>query len=69
MLVPASDDASDWSYNKTRVVQSTGTVGTPAVGDIDNDGIPELFVSVSLLRFIILNLLLFCLSLELCSRP
>ena len=45
MLVPASpSDPSNWEYAKTRVVQSTGTVGTPAIGDADGDGTPELFV-------------------------
>mgnify|MGYP002838151420 CR=1 FL=1 len=45
MLVPSDANASDnWEYVKTRIVQSTGTVGTPAVGDVDGDGVPELFV-------------------------
>lgn len=45
LLVPTTDDqVDDWSYNKTRIVQSDGTVGTPAIGDLDNDGIPELIV-------------------------
>jgi hypothetical protein len=32
LLVPFIDsDVNDWNYNKTRIVQSDGTVGTPAV--------------------------------------
>ena len=44
LLVPRIDDGDDWGYEKTRVIQSTGTIGTPAVGDVDGDGIPEVFV-------------------------
>jgi len=45
LLVPYQDDnVDDWSYNKTRIVQSDGTVGTPTVGDLDNDGVPEIIV-------------------------
>ena len=44
LLVASSPDASDWTYAKHRVVNSTDTVGTPAVGDVNNDGIADFFV-------------------------
>lgn len=48
VLVPPSTDNSDpdqeWVYAKSRVLNSTGTVGTVACGDVDGDGVAELFV-------------------------
>jgi hypothetical protein len=49
LLVPppaGNDDpsANPWLYAKTRVVSSSGTVGTVAAGDVDGDGVAELFV-------------------------
>lgn len=48
VLVPPSADNTDpgqaWVYAKTRVLNSTGTVGTVACGDVDGDGVDELFV-------------------------
>eukprot|EP00948_MAST-09A_sp_MAST-9A-sp1_P003988 g3988.t1 len=34
----------DFIYNRSRVVQSTGTVGTPAIHDLDKDGNVELVI-------------------------
>ena len=31
-------ESAPYSYVKTRVVNSTGTVGTPAIMDVDGDG-------------------------------
>lgn len=36
---------SPWTYNVSVLVNVGGTVGTPAVGDVDNDGYAEVFVS------------------------
>ena len=44
VLSPVSPDPADWAYDKARVVQSSGTVGTVAAGDVDGDGVAELFV-------------------------
>jgi len=39
LLEPLSDTlTSDWSYNSTKFYQGTGTIGSPAVGDLDRDG-------------------------------
>merc|ERR1712136_555180 len=43
-LTPSSGAADDWTYAVDFVVNSTGTVGTPSVMDVDNDGYPELFI-------------------------
>jgi hypothetical protein len=32
------------AYTRTRLLNSTGTVGTPAVGDVDGDGLAEILV-------------------------
>ena len=36
--------AGSWNYSRVRVVNSTGTVGTPAVGDLDQDGFADFAV-------------------------
>ncbi len=45
-LLSPSGAQDNWAfqYNKTRVVTSSNTVGTPAVGDVNGDGVAELFV-------------------------
>ena len=40
----ASEDSSDWNYTQEWVVNSTGTIGSPAVGDVDGDGLADIFV-------------------------
>jgi hypothetical protein len=42
----SASDASSWNYTYTQsfLCNSTGTIGSPAVGDIDGDGITELFI-------------------------
>ncbi|KAK7462027.1 hypothetical protein BaRGS_00038556 [Batillaria attramentaria] len=45
LLKPASNDASDWSYQQTNFLDvGTGTVGGIAAGDMDGDGWTEVFV-------------------------
>ena len=36
--------SSGWAYAKHRIINSTGTVGTVAVGDMTADGIADLAV-------------------------
>lgn len=39
LLQPMSDTlTNDWSYNATKFYTGKGTIGTPAVGDLDRDG-------------------------------
>jgi len=40
MLVPTG---AAFEYEKVTVIESTGTVGSPATGDVDGDGIAEVF--------------------------
>ena len=44
LLVANSEDAGDWTYSQTRVVNSTGTIGTPDIGDVNGDGMADFFV-------------------------
>ena len=37
-------DTTEWRYSKTEVFHARGTVGTPAVGDVDHDGYTEVFI-------------------------
>ncbi len=41
---PASAAPGDWTYAQSPVCSGTGTVGTPAVGDANGDGITDFFV-------------------------
>jgi len=44
MLVPDSENATDWRY-KTQLVDFLGaTIGRPAIGDTDGDGNPDIYV-------------------------
>ena len=40
----ASADPADWSYAAELVAEGSGTVGSPAFGDADGDGAPELWI-------------------------
>ena len=40
MLVPTG---AAFEYEKVTVIESTGTIGSPATGDVDGDGIAEVF--------------------------
>ena len=44
MLWPGSEEPGDWSYVEERWLNSTGTVGAVVVGDVDSDGIVDVFV-------------------------
>ena len=44
LLTPNSADATDWGYTESIVADVRGTVGKVAVGDVDGDGHPEIFV-------------------------
>ena len=44
LLTPASAAPGDWGYAQSPVCSGTGTVGTPAVGDANGDGITDFFV-------------------------
>jgi hypothetical protein len=44
ILTPKSEDAGDWSYEESILVSAGSTVGTSAVGDVNNDGFVEIFV-------------------------
>ncbi|XP_022106944.1 uncharacterized protein LOC110988043, partial [Acanthaster planci] len=40
----ADNDPSVWSYTKTSIFYAKGTVGGPAIKDIDGDGYAEIFI-------------------------
>lgn len=42
LLVPVKN--TPFKYTKIRMVNSTGTVGSPAIGDVDDDGVAEIAV-------------------------
>nr|XP_039254892.1 uncharacterized protein LOC120331802 [Styela clava] len=44
LLVPNTEDPSDWSYTKSTIFRAFGTVGTMAIGDVDGDGYTEIFI-------------------------
>eukprot|EP00040_Diaphanoeca_grandis_P032536 m.197309 g.197309 ORF g.197309 m.197309 type:complete len:454 (+) comp32657_c0_seq2:103-1464(+) len=45
LLVPRLDaNVSSWEYDKYRVVNSTSTIGTPAIMDVDGDGYADFAV-------------------------
>jgi hypothetical protein len=45
LLVPKSDsETQNWSYNEFEIWNANSTVGQSAVGDVDGDGKPELFI-------------------------
>ena len=46
LLVPNSENPSDWTYREHIVLDSKSTIGRAAVGDVDGDGSPELFIPV-----------------------
>jgi len=45
LLVPDSEDPSDWRYTPNTILKGKGTVGGVAVEDVDGDGTLELFVA------------------------
>jgi hypothetical protein len=44
LLSAASAAAGDWSYDAELVAEGSATVGSPAFGDANGDGVPELWV-------------------------
>ena len=44
LLIPSSTASTAWTYDKIRVLNSTGTVGTPGISDVDGDGWAEFAV-------------------------
>jgi len=44
VLTAASEDSSSWEYTQEFLCNSTGTIGTPDVGDVDGDGLADIFV-------------------------
>ena len=44
LLTPASDARTDWAYTASTVCSGSGTIGSPAVGDANGDGITDFFV-------------------------
>jgi len=46
ILTPASNEAGNFEYTSERLTssESSGTIGTPAFGDVDGDGWVEIFV-------------------------
>eukprot|EP00058_Branchiostoma_floridae_P006039 XP_002591527.1 hypothetical protein BRAFLDRAFT_105199 [Branchiostoma floridae] len=44
LLVPSTDDPTDWSYDKRPLLTSTGIVGGISAADIDGDGNIEAFI-------------------------
>lgn len=44
ILTAVSEDSNSWDYSQAWMLNSTGTIGSPAVGDVDNDGFADIFV-------------------------
>ena len=44
ILTPASGSTADWTYTRADLVDTGGTCGEAAIGDVDGDGWVELFV-------------------------
>jgi len=44
ILTPSSEDDGDWSYSNSYLCNSTGTMGSPSIYDVDGDGFVELFI-------------------------
>jgi hypothetical protein len=44
LVTPNSQDPQDWSYTTTVLHNCTQTVGGIATGDVDGDGITEIFI-------------------------
>lgn len=44
LLVPSSQDPTDWSYTLTEVYDCAGTAGRQAAADLDGDGCPEILL-------------------------
>lgn len=45
LLEPVSDqDSTNWEYKATEVTHSKGTIGSVVIKDIENDGLPEVFI-------------------------
>jgi hypothetical protein len=44
LVVPASDDPNDWTYNESTLWNAGCTVGQTAVGDVNDDGYADIFV-------------------------
>merc|ERR1719394_411429 len=47
LLMPNSEDANDWSYTKDTIIEGVGTIGSPTYGDVNGDGITELFLPLN----------------------
>lgn len=44
LLVPASQDPSNWTYSLTEIYDCGGTAGRQAAADLDGDGCPEMLL-------------------------
>lgn len=44
VLTALSEDSGSWEYSQEWVCNSTGTMGTPSVADVDGDGFADIFV-------------------------
>ncbi len=44
LLTPNSEDTNDWSYTEQILVHERSTIGRIAIGDVDNDGVTDIFV-------------------------
>jgi len=44
VLSPTSEESTSWAYSMSWLCNSTGTMGSPAVGDVDGDGLADIFI-------------------------
>lgn len=44
VLTATSEEAGSWDYSQKYLCNSTGTIGSPTVGDVDGDGFADIFV-------------------------
>jgi len=44
LLSPTSEGSGAWGYSTSYICNSTGTIGSPAVGDVDGDGFADVFI-------------------------
>jgi hypothetical protein len=46
IVQPVSEDPNNWEYKTFVIVDSKGTVGQVVVGDVDNNGFSEIYLSI-----------------------
>merc|ERR1711988_772405 len=44
VLSPVNEESTSWEYSEMFIVNSTGTIGSPSVGDVDGNGAADVFI-------------------------